>query len=96
MHKRAQSLSLHTIIIAIIALIVLLVIILIFTGQIRIFGSGLQSCIEKGGQCKQGEDCVQRGDETVCSCPEGMVQIPNADCGTNMVCCMEIFQETTP
>ena len=50
MRKRAQGLSITTIIVAAIALIVLVVLIAIFTGRIGIFSSGIK---ESGLSCNQ-------------------------------------------
>ena len=42
--KKAQGLSLETIIIAIIVLIVLVVLIMVFTGRMSIWGKGVDQC----------------------------------------------------
>ena len=52
--KKAQSISINTIVVAAIALIVLVVIIAIFGGQIRDFLAGTQSCASRGGKCYDG------------------------------------------
>ena len=44
MHKKAQSLSITTIIIAILAILVLVVLFFVFTGRMGIFGQGLSDC----------------------------------------------------
>ena len=96
-YKRAQSLSLNTIIIAALALIVLVVIIFIFSGKIKIFGQGTESCANQGGQCTTPtgaytQTCIQTGS---CTCPD---TIPNAvmlrskDCEKDSrICCKSVF-----
>jgi|WetSurMetagenome_2_1015567.scaffolds.fasta_scaffold371392_2 hypothetical protein len=61
MSKKAQGMSLNTIIIAIIVLIVLVVLILLFTGNLRVFGKGTATCESRGGTCfsgSNGVDCI--------------------------------------
>lgn len=55
--KKAQGLSMQTVVIAAIVLIVLFVLILIFTGRINIFRQDMESCLNKGGTCKDAKDC---------------------------------------
>jgi hypothetical protein len=50
MLRKAQGLSITTIIVALIALIVLVIIISIFTGRMGIFGKGLDEA-QLGGKC---------------------------------------------
>jgi hypothetical protein len=49
--KKAQGMSMTTIVIAAIALLVLVVLIMIFTGRIGGFTKGLDSCTGQGGFC---------------------------------------------
>jgi hypothetical protein len=49
--KKAQSISINTIIVAAIALIVLIVVILIFTGNLRGFRENTSLCQNNGGTC---------------------------------------------
>ncbi len=57
MEKKAQGLSLNTIIIAIIVLIVLVVIIMVFTGYFSSrFTPGVTSCVNAGGTCESKDD----------------------------------------
>jgi hypothetical protein len=49
--KKAQGMSMTTIVIAAIALVVLIVLIMIFTGRIGGFTKGLDSCTGQGGFC---------------------------------------------
>ncbi len=62
MDKKAQGLSLNTIIIAIIVMIVLVVIIMVFTGYFGAkFTPGVTNCANNGGTCifeaEEGEGC---------------------------------------
>jgi hypothetical protein len=54
--KKAQGISINTIIIAAIALIVMVLVILIFTGNIRNFRKSAGSCEGNGGVCVASED----------------------------------------
>ena len=79
--KKAQGLSLNTIIIAIIVLIVLVVVVMIFTGYFsKIFTPSVKSCTTQAGECAQ--ECTgQLGSEISGTCPEGFK------------CCSKIKQE---
>lgn len=94
-HKRAEGLSMNIIIIAALAIIVLLILVLIFTGQIKVFTGTLRSCTDMGGKCVSSSDCSPTASgKTECRCPsEGMVKLPNGDCGANSgsVCCKQII-----
>jgi hypothetical protein len=52
MNKKAQGISINTIIIAAIALIVLVVLVAIFTGRLGGFSLGVANCEDKGGTCE--------------------------------------------
>ncbi len=59
-NKRAQGLSLNTIIIAIMVIIVLVIIILITTGQLQKFTQGADKqagCVASGGYCTDSNSC---------------------------------------
>jgi hypothetical protein len=93
--KRAQSLSLNTIIIAALALIVLVVMIFIFSGKIKIFGQGTESCANQGGQCTSvvyTQGCIEAG---TCKCPDTItnaVVIRSQDCEKQArICCKSLF-----
>lgn len=49
--KKAQSISINTIVIALIALLVLIVVIAVLSGNIKIFTGGTNSCASRGGTC---------------------------------------------
>ncbi len=71
-NKKAQGLSLRTIIIAVLLLIVLVVMIMIFTGKIDWFNTGLEDCQSKGYECVESGKCKEDGGTlmTLLSCPE--------------------------
>ncbi|MFH0979051.1 MAG: hypothetical protein V1837_07170 [Candidatus Woesearchaeota archaeon] len=74
--RKAQSISLNTIIIAILALLVLVVIALIFSGKIKVFGTETRSCANVGGTC-----------ETACESNEA--EQGNTNCVNK--CCIDIY-----
>lgn len=81
MDKKAQGLSLNTIIIAIIVLVVLVVIIMVFTGGIGGFTKGITTCDDKGNH-----KCL-----TSCSDEPGYVLDPAFKCKTEgNTCCIRI------
>ena len=64
MNKKAQGLSINTIIIAAIALVVLVVLIAIFTGRLGMFSKGLGDvgkCQNLGGTCLNANSCTEAG-----------------------------------
>ncbi len=87
--KKAQGLSLNTIIIAIIVLVVLVVLVMIFTGYFgRIFTPGLQNCeTTLAGTCKP--TCDTTNDVTVATYKDATAA-QKAGCGaTEFKCCRE-------
>ena len=73
--KKAQGLTLNTIIIAALVLLVLVILALIFTGRIQIFGTESASCVTQGGSC---EDL----------CGEGQTPFNAGRCSDEQVCCI--------
>ena len=76
MRRKAQGLSLNTIIIAALALLVLVIVAVIFTGRAGLFRVESGSCDNNGGQCVRtdcdgafqrsvGHDCNLDGDDTL-------------------------------
>ena len=55
--KKAQGLSLTTIVVAALAILVLVVLAVIFTGRIGKFTKEAESCNAKGGRCIAAADC---------------------------------------
>ena len=53
--RKAQSISINTIIVAAIALIVLVVVVMVFTGRITLFGKGLDQA-QAGAKCDTGDN----------------------------------------
>ncbi|MEA3430700.1 MAG: hypothetical protein U9R08_05485 [Nanoarchaeota archaeon] len=78
MEKKAQSMSLNVIIIAIIVLIVAIVLIVIFTTNITKSSQEIASCSLKGGECKS-------------DCGSGEALYQNADCPENQKCCIKVL-----
>ncbi len=61
-HKKAQGISVTTIIIAAIALVVLVVLIAVFVGKIGPWSEKIEDCTEKGGTCVANIlECKQKG-----------------------------------
>jgi len=87
--KKAQGISLNTIIIAAIALVVLIVLIAIFSGRIKIFSGSY----DKSSQDTQGQVCnAQGGMCEMPPCSSGNAIYPAGggswiDCGIGQVCC---------
>ena len=87
--KKAQGLSLNTIIIAIIVLVVLVVLVMIFTGYFgKIFTPGVQSCIARGGTCTTTCDAA-KDDRVLIPADAGDIKAAhNAGCtGNTEICC---------
>ncbi len=61
--KKAQSLSINTIIIAILAILVLVIVGVIFTGRAGLFGREIaQGCVANGGICMTAQEYADRYD----------------------------------
>ena len=100
MKKKAQGISINTIIIAAIALIVLVIIVAIFTGRLGEFSFGVANCEDKGGTCTS----YNPNQETAASVCEGMNAAPlrGTNCGREDqyntegregICCIPITEE---
>ena len=76
--KKGQGLSMNTIIIAALALLVLIIIALIFTGRVRLFRTGIEDCVNQGGQCVLKQYCKDSTDRN----------LKQMNCDTNYVCCV--------
>ena len=80
MRKKAQGLSLTTIVIAALAILVLVVLAVIFTGRIGKFTQEAESCQAKGGQCvSDTSDCLET---------EGNVIRSQYKCKEDTTCCI--------
>jgi len=78
MNKKAQGLSLNTIIIAALVIMVLIILGLVFMGRMGSFGQKQESCQAKGGTCRT-------------ECAEGemeMAGILGGICPEDYSCCM--------
>ena len=87
--KKAQGMSLNTVIIAIIVLVVLVILVMIFTGYFgKIFTPGVQSCIARGGTCTTTCDAT-KDDRVLIPADTGNIKAAyNAGCtATNEICC---------
>ena len=90
-NKKAQSISINTIVVAAIALIVLVVLIAIFGGKLKDFGQGTRSCQSQGGLSQCYDSCSEdkiSGDPDYK--PGIYTNIPGTDCQDNDVnnkCC---------
>lgn len=83
-NKKADSLSMNTIVITALALIVLVVIIAMFTGHMS---KSNKSIVDLEDKCEAtGAECVESKDE--CNTKGGIV-LTDKDCtGENQVCCL--------
>ncbi len=81
--KKAQSLSINTIIVALLALLVLVLLIAVLTGNIKIFTHTTDTCTSVGGVCDKS---------TNNACNEGYVRHPSAkDCDDQGTpCCVAL------
>ena len=94
MNKKAQSISINTIIVALIALLVLVVLIAILIGNTKKFTSQTEKCTTVGGSCNQYDSS---GTKNVCN--EGYISHPTARCSDfeegetkkKIPCCVEVF-----
>jgi hypothetical protein len=84
LRKRAQGISLNTIIIAAIALLVLVIVSVIFMGRMGLFTRNSNDCLRQDGKCMDR------------ACEEGYIQHPSAVCYTGgepdeyQVCCVKM------
>lgn len=81
--KKAQSISMNTIVIAAIALLVLIVLAAIFTGRTKIFGSEIKKCENLGGDCVGRRVCAANEKEiTGAFCPQSAPK-----------CCLVLYED---
>ena len=92
MHKKAQGISMETIVVAVIVLFVLAVLLLVFTGRINIFGIGLKDCSTIQGECL-AKPCK---DLNKASLYGGKCTLPgtNTPDPTNKYCCSIVESES--
>jgi hypothetical protein len=102
MTKKAQGMSINTIIIAIIALIVLVVVILLFTGKVKFAANNMnqESCTSRGGRCVANptDECTSvEMSASGMGCPRKMdlsKGIPVDDPATAIYCCYPVPKTT--
>lgn len=58
MKKKAQSISINTIVAAAIALVVMILIVMIFTNSFAGFNRSANACQSNGGNCVESDECV--------------------------------------
>ena len=75
--KKAEAMSLNVIIVAILALLVLVVLALVFTGKIKVFGTGTRNCAGLGGGCEAD------------GCEFNEAALPDTNCAN--YCCVDTF-----
>jgi len=93
--KKAQGLSLSTVVIAALALLVLVILSVIFVGRMGNTSDKSRDCIQQGGSCyllDEGSTCQVHGD--------GLIPHPNGICQTeengvtvqdnSKICCVHI------
>ena len=85
MRKKAQALSMNTIIIAVIALIVLVVLIAIFTGRLGLFTEGINSLGDPTKSCTLNDGVLKD------PCSSGEYAIISSDAGQQgKKCCKKV------
>jgi hypothetical protein len=83
--KKAQSISINTIIVALIALVVMVVLIALLSGKIKLFSTTTSNCAAMGGVCDKS---------TTSSCNGGYIKHPTAtSCDKGYWCCIPISEE---
>lgn len=93
--KRAQGLSITTIIVAVIGLIILVVLIAIFTGRLGAFGKGLEEQEKFGKKCEEFNNDPAVDDAVLrpkgLNCPSGYIEWVSSDSiATGRKCCVEL------
>jgi len=87
--KKAQGLTLNTIVIAALVLIVLVILVLIFTGRIGLFRKSVDECSTNGGTCLP--ECI--GDysrQMPYECDNDGDKTPNEGATIDGICCVKI------
>ncbi|MBN2457975.1 hypothetical protein JXB31_02480 [Candidatus Woesearchaeota archaeon] len=83
--RKAEGLSMSTIVVAAIALIVLVVLIVIFSSRMGIFNKGINDCIDKGGDCVESNpECIQMGGTPIGPCFD-----PKTGEKLDTICCIK-------
>lgn len=83
--KKAQGISMNTIVIAAIALTVMILIVLITTTNLKSFGLGARNCENNGGTCVENVD--------VCTAAPYEGTVSSKKCNTDgYVCCISPYE----
>ena len=90
MHKKAQGISMETIVVAVIVLFVLAVLLLVFTGRINIFGIGFKDCSTMQGECL-GAPCKDLNKAPLYG---GKCLLPDGKTDTTKYCCSIVEKAT--
>lgn len=92
--KKAQGLSLTTVVIAALALLVLIILSVIFVGRMGRVSDKSKDCVQQGGVCyavEEGASCTDHG-EGLIEHPNGVCQRDGSDGGQVMddskICCI--------
>jgi len=101
--KKAQSMSLETVIIAIIVIIVLVVLVFVFTGKFNVFGKTTKDCSAQGGQCMYSGDPGVTKNTLGLTCPDGYTSMMGVTCKKNPtdktaedgICCINVMNDLT-
>ena len=90
-NKKAQGLTLNTVVIAILVLLVLVILSLIFLKGVKPISEGIAACENKGGACIARNQCNPDTDRIItgvsCSGADGKAGTPD---DVNEVCCVKL------
>lgn len=90
--KKAQSISINTIVVAIIALLVLIVLVFVFGKQMSDWFETTNTCETVGGIC----DCTKCDECPSSTSPKNYAQVPGATCpkpNEKNQCCRKIIPD---
>ena len=92
--KKAEALSLSTVVVAALALLVLIILSVIFVGRMGRVSDQSKDCIQQGGVCysvDMGSSCREHG-EGLIEHPNGICQRPGPDgnmvADNSRICCI--------
>ncbi|NTV22837.1 MAG: hypothetical protein HGA85_00490 [Nanoarchaeota archaeon] len=93
--RKAQSMSINTVVVAAIALLILVVIIAIFAGRIKIFTGGTQDCGTQQGSCMDKLSCPLGNNVQLSgtNCDKQNLPEDNPLAETYVVCCVPIIKQ---
>tara|TARA_B100000315_G_scaffold253510_1_gene292417 strand:+ start:3874 stop:4143 length:270 start_codon:yes stop_codon:yes gene_type:complete len=79
-NKQGAEIAIKLIVVAAIALLVLIIVIVLFSSKFKVFGTSLQDCSAKSGDCEPN------------GCEANEVSLPDTNCEGS--CCVDIFEST--